>query len=73
MRTGTPGFRAERLVEARDSRGLTQVGLAELINRTSPSISRWEAGGEKGQTPEPEALEALARALNLPVAFFMRQ
>ncbi|MEQ8966440.1 MAG: XRE family transcriptional regulator [Azospirillaceae bacterium] len=69
MRNGTPGFRAERLVEARDSRGLTQVALAELINRTSSSISRWE-GGE--QTPEPEAAEALARALNVPVAFFLR-
>lgn len=69
MRNGTPGFRAERLVEARDSRGLTQIALAELINRTSSSISRWET---RGQSPEPEALEALARALNLPIAFFLR-
>ena len=69
MRSGTPGFQAERLVEARDSRGLTQVALAELINRTSSSISRWEGGG---QSPEPEALGALARALNLPIAFFLR-
>lgn len=69
MRNGTPGFQAERLVEARDSRGLTQVALADLINRTSSSISRWEAGN---QSPEPEALETLARALNLPVTFFMR-
>ena len=69
MRSGTPGFQAERLVEARDSRGLTQVALAELINRTSSSISRWEGGG---QSPEPEALDALARALNLPIAFFLR-
>jgi Zn-dependent peptidase ImmA (M78 family)/DNA-binding XRE family transcriptional regulator len=69
MRSGTPGFRAERLVEARDSRGLTQVALADLINRTSSSISRWEAGD---QSPEPDALDALARALNLPVAFFLR-
>jgi Zn-dependent peptidase ImmA (M78 family) len=69
MRSGTPGFRSERLVEARDSRGLSQVALAELINRTSSSISRWEGGG---QSPEPEALEALARALNVPVAFFLR-
>lgn len=69
MRNGTPGFQAERLVEARDSRGLTQVALADLINRTSSSISRWEAGN---QSPEPDALETLARALNLPVTFFMR-
>jgi Zn-dependent peptidase ImmA (M78 family)/transcriptional regulator with XRE-family HTH domain len=69
MRYGTPGFQESRLVEARDSRGLTQVALAELINRTSPSISRWEGGG---QSPEPEALDGLARALNLPVAFFLK-
>ena len=69
MRNGTPGFRAERLIQARDSRGLTQVALAELINRTSSSISRWEGGG---QSPEPGALEALARALNMPVSFFLR-
>ena len=69
MRSGTPGFVAERLVEARESRGLTQVALAELINRTSPSISRWEGGD---QSPEAGALEELARALNVPVAFFMR-
>jgi Zn-dependent peptidase ImmA (M78 family)/transcriptional regulator with XRE-family HTH domain len=69
MRNGTPGFQESRLVEARDSRGLTQVALAELINRTSPSISRWEGGG---QSPEPEALDGLARALNLPVAFFLK-
>ena len=69
MRSGTPGFRSERLVEARDSRGLSQVALAELINRTSSSISRWEGGG---QSPEPEALDALARTLNVPVAFFLR-
>ncbi len=69
MRNGTPGFQAERLVEARNSRELTQVALADLINRTSSSISRWEAGD---QSPEPDALEALAKATNLPIAFFLR-
>ena len=56
-------------MQARDCRGLTQVALAELISRTSSSISRWEAGG---QSPEPAALAALARALEVPVAFFLR-
>ncbi len=69
MRNGTPGFQATRLVEARDSRSLTQVALAELINRTSSSISRWEGGG---QSPEPEAVKELAGALNVPVAYFLR-
>jgi Zn-dependent peptidase ImmA (M78 family)/transcriptional regulator with XRE-family HTH domain len=57
------------VVEARDARGLSQVALGELIDRTSSSISRWEASA---QLPEREALDALARALNLPVAFFLR-
>ena len=70
MRNGTPGFSPERLVAARDSRGLSQVALADLINRTSSSISRWEAGA---QSPEPDALDALATALNVPVAFFLQQ
>lgn len=69
MRSKTPGLQVERLVEARDSRSLTQVALADLINRTRSSISRWEAGE---QSPEPEALEALAKATNLPITFFLR-
>jgi Zn-dependent peptidase ImmA (M78 family)/DNA-binding XRE family transcriptional regulator len=69
MRIGTPGFQPERLIEARDSRGLTQVALAELVNRQSSSISRWETGIHP---PESEVLEALGKALNVPVAFFMR-
>lgn len=69
MRSGTPGFRGERLAQARESRGLTQVALARLIDRSSSSISRWEKGE---QSPEPQALAALATVLDLPVAFFLR-
>ncbi|MGA8757096.1 MAG: helix-turn-helix transcriptional regulator, partial [Stellaceae bacterium] len=61
MRNGTPNFQPARLVEARDARGLTQVALGELINRMSSNVSRWESGG---QSPEPDAVDALARALN---------
>lgn len=69
MRNGTPGFHGARLVDARDSLGLTQVALASLIGRTSASISRWEAGD---QSPEPEALGRLAQALGVPTGFFLR-
>lgn len=69
MKLGTPGFRPERLVEARDSRGLTQVALAEIIGLKSSAVSRWEAGET---TPEPDALQALANAVRLPVSFFLR-
>lgn len=68
MRSGVPGFSPQRLVEARAARGLTQVALADLSGRTSSSISRWEAGD---QLPEIDALQAVARGLNLPVSFFL--
>jgi len=70
MRNGITEFQPDRLSEARDARGLTQVALSELINRTSSAVSRWE-GGE--QTPELDAVEALSRALNLPNSFFLRE
>lgn len=69
MRNGTPGFQSKRLVDARDSRGLTQIALADLIGRKSSTISRWESGD---QSPEPEALETLSTALRLPVSYFLR-
>lgn len=68
MRSGVPGFSPQRLVEARAARGLTQVALADLSGRTSSSISRWEAGD---QLPEVDALQAVARGLNLPISFFL--
>lgn len=68
MRSGVPGFSPQRLIEARAARGLTQVALADLSGRTSSSISRWEAGD---QLPEIDALQAVARGLNLPVSFFL--
>lgn len=69
MRNGTPGFQAERLIEARDARGLTQVALADIINRKSSSISRWETNS---QSPELDALDALSKALNIPTSFFLQ-
>ncbi|OEO32230.1 hypothetical protein VW23_012605 [Devosia insulae DS-56] len=67
MRTGTPGFRPSRLRLAREARGLTQVALAELVGRSSQSVSRWE-NDDHEQSPEPDALQALAAALNVPVS-----
>lgn len=69
MRAGVPGFQPERLVEARDSRGLSQVALGDLIGRDGSTVSRWERAG---QLPEPEALQALSAALRLPVPYFLK-
>lgn len=69
MRTGTPGFQGSRLREARDARGLTRVGLAELVERSAAAVSRWE-GGE--QSPEPEAVDMLANKLQVPRDYFLK-
>lgn len=70
MKHGVPGFVPERLIEAREARDLTQTTLAQLMGRSSStSISRWEKGE---QSPEAETLDQLARALNLPTAYFLR-
>jgi Zn-dependent peptidase ImmA (M78 family)/transcriptional regulator with XRE-family HTH domain len=49
---------------------MTQIVLAEIIGRSSQSVSRWE-NDEHEQSPEPEALQALAGALNVPVSSFL--
>ncbi len=70
MRPGTPGFVPERLVEAREARGIpTQLALASLIEKPRSTISRWENGEA---TPEPEALDVLARQLNVRRSYFLR-
>jgi Zn-dependent peptidase ImmA (M78 family) len=70
MRSGTPGFIPERLVQAREARAIgTQVGLANLIGKPQASVSRWESGEA---TPEPDALDIVAERLNVRRSFFMR-
>ncbi|WP_337996643.1 XRE family transcriptional regulator [Oleispirillum naphthae] len=69
MRVGSPGFQSERLTEAREARAITKVALAQLVGRASSTLSNWESGR---QTPDPEALEDLARALNVSKAFFLK-
>ncbi len=69
MRTGTPGFVAGRLTEAREARGLTQTSLSEATGIKSQSISHYEQGR---QSPSPEALALLCGALSLPERFFLR-
>lgn len=66
---GTPGFIGERLIQAREARGLTAVSLAELIGVSSANISNCE---RNRQSPSPEVMERIADALKLPVAFFLK-
>jgi Zn-dependent peptidase ImmA (M78 family)/transcriptional regulator with XRE-family HTH domain len=70
MRTGTPGFVASRLIEAREGRRIvTRESVAKLINMSPSTVQRWEEGAS---TPEPEALYKLARALDVRPEFFVR-
>lgn len=70
MRTGVTGFQPERLLQARLSRGLTQIALGTLIGRSSGTISKWENGE---QSPESDALELLAQKLSVPGSWFLKR
>jgi Zn-dependent peptidase ImmA (M78 family)/DNA-binding XRE family transcriptional regulator len=67
MKSGTPGFSGQRLREAREIRGTQQLFLAEMLGVSAQAISNYE---RNRSTPSPEMLDRLARALNVPPAFF---
>ncbi|WP_329768212.1 helix-turn-helix transcriptional regulator [Stenotrophomonas muris] len=61
-----------RLREARLAKGMTQAELGAALglddeNSAAPRISRYERGD---RMPDEETMEALAEALDLPVAYF---
>ncbi|RBM22859.1 ImmA/IrrE family metallo-endopeptidase [Streptomyces sp. PT12] len=58
-------FNCTRLTAARERRGLTKQGLAELCNVSRRAVSAWEAG-EVDSPP----IGQLARILDLPTDFF---
>ena len=68
MKVGTPGFCGERLIEAREARGLTSVGLADILSITSGAITNYE---KNRQSPRPEIMQLISEKLNLPVGFFL--
>ena len=67
---GVKNFNKDRLVQAKNARGLTSVGLSGLVNISQSSISLYEKGK---QNPKQEVIEALARTLNVPVGFFFKE
>ena len=72
MRPGTPGFSGDRLRQAREARGLTQVALAELVSERAGRLSNRSVSlYERGETtPHPEVAKGLANALNVPLELF---
>jgi Zn-dependent peptidase ImmA (M78 family) len=68
MTARTPGFQALQLTRARLARGLTRIALGEAVQRSAPTVSKWESGQ---QTPDPAALAALAEVLRVPRDYFL--
>ena len=52
---------------ARESRGLSQSKLSELLGVTQATLSRFEKGA---LTVTPEFVSKIAQALNYPATFF---
>lgn len=69
MTTSTPGFVGARLTEARLAAALSATQLAESLNLSAQSISKYENGR---QTPQIETLHAIAQKLGMPTAFFLK-
>jgi Zn-dependent peptidase ImmA (M78 family)/DNA-binding XRE family transcriptional regulator len=69
MKPGTPGFFGERLLEAREARGLTGIALGDLVGVPRNTICQYE---KNTQTPRPEVMQRLTEVLNLPIEFFLR-
>jgi Zn-dependent peptidase ImmA (M78 family)/transcriptional regulator with XRE-family HTH domain len=65
MRTIQP----DKVVLARESRGLTQAGLAERLSVSQAMVSKIEAGIAM---PEATIIEKLASTLGYPLAFFFQ-
>ncbi len=60
---------SEKVREARERAGITQVELASRIGSTQPAIARLEAGGV---TPNLDTLRRIASALNLELVVQLR-
>jgi transcriptional regulator with XRE-family HTH domain len=68
----TPDYRARigaRIRRTREAKGWTQRQLAYEVDIAEAQISRWENGRAM---PNPQSLEAVARALDVPAETFLR-
>lgn len=63
---GGGAFDSARLTQARRLTGMTKKAVAEQIAVSAVAVGQWESGTAK---PRPDNIEALARVLDVPVAF----
>jgi len=68
MKLNTPGFIGDKLKEAREARGLIASNLADLIQVSKQSVSKYESGL---QSPSPEVMDEICNTLKLPLEFFV--
>lgn len=57
----------EIILQRRKELGITQKQLAERLNVTDRSVSRWECGVN---LPDVETLKTIAKVLNVPISYF---
>ncbi len=57
----------EIILQRRKELGMTQKELAERLNVTDRSISRWECGVN---LPDVETLKTIAKVLDVPISYF---
>lgn len=62
-------FLKDRLIQAREIRGLNKNSLAMLASISPMSLSNYEAGK---QVPRPEGISRLSKALAVPESFFYK-
>lgn len=63
-------FALRKLIELRISRGLSQRGLAELIDTSGVTVSRWKRGATE---PTPYNVSQLAKVFGvLPQVFYRK-
>ena len=60
---------ASRITEARESRALSMEDLAESINVTRQTVSKYEKGVV---SPSPDVLLDISKTLGFPVDFFYK-
>ncbi|MBN9549402.1 MAG: ImmA/IrrE family metallo-endopeptidase [Alphaproteobacteria bacterium] len=71
MPAGVEGFVPGRLTMAREARALRQTELADLINRSPATVSKYESIASP-QRPDPAILPRLAEVLQVDMGWFFK-
>jgi Zn-dependent peptidase ImmA (M78 family)/transcriptional regulator with XRE-family HTH domain len=65
---GVPGFKGERLRQAREARRKSVASLAEALEVSQQAVYKWESTG----APRAELLPRLAEIVGVPPSYFFR-